>query len=98
MPTETPKPTEPSPETQPPAPRTKPKLAPPAPPPLPVPDGEFRGIKESLKRIEEGLALLLQGMNEIRALYAENKPLIDQVKAKFVDQKSGKLKGLWPFS
>lgn len=68
----------------------------PALPPVPVPEGEFRGVKASLERIEAALALQLQATLEMKAAFAEAKPLLDQVKAKFVDGKTGKIK-LWPF-
>lgn len=70
--------------------------APSALPPMPVPEGEFRGVKASLERLEKALALALTKLQALEAELAAAKPLIEQAKAKFLDPKTGKIK-FWPF-
>lgn len=77
-----------------------PNPAAPVVPPLPEPEGSLQGKKAQLDRIEAALALLLtkvQAMEKEKAAWvAEFRPIIDQLKAKFMDAKTGKIK-FWPF-
>lgn len=79
-----------------PAAQTAPPPAPPPMPPVPVVEGDLRSIAASQARCEEALTLLCGKVIALEAKVREAQPLIDQVKAKFIDAKTGKIK-FWPF-
>lgn len=68
----------------------------PALPPLPTTEGDLREIHKDIREIKEALALLCGKAIMVETKLAEAQPLIDQIKAKVIDPKTGKLKW-WPF-